>query len=164
MKPAWASLEECEKIVREGWREEAITKLHPKPITANSKLEESKLQDEIDGLLAKEEVFWKQRGKVHWLREGNRKTSYFHNQASIRRTMNAISRIKDRVGQLLVEAEDIQGQIEKHTLETFFDLGILQMKSYNKGQRRSQLGSLNRSCMRSSSRTLQKKSPKPSHK
>ncbi|KAK4400711.1 hypothetical protein Sango_1177200 [Sesamum angolense] len=59
--------------------------------------------------------------------------------ASVRRTMNAISKIKDGVGQWLVEAEDIQRQIEKHTLETFFDLGILQMTSYNKGQRRSQL-------------------------
>ncbi|KAL0367990.1 UNVERIFIED_CONTAM: hypothetical protein Scaly_1017900 [Sesamum calycinum] len=96
---AWASSEECEKIICEGWfdvhssqpslldkqrgcaarlqdwsskngarsfikqirwREEAITKFHHRPIT---KLEESKLRGEIEGLLAQEEVLWNREGK-----------------------------------------------------------------------------------------------------
>ncbi|KAK4397413.1 hypothetical protein Sango_1577900 [Sesamum angolense] len=96
-----------------------ITKLCRRPITVHSKLEEAKLRAEIEGLLAQEEVFWKQRGKVHWLREGDRNTAFFHNQARVRRRTNDISRIKDGTGEWLVDAADIQRHIEAYFGDIF---------------------------------------------
>lgn len=43
-------------------------------------------------------MYWKQRGKSHWLREGDRNTSFFHSKASARRKMNWIHGLVDKQG------------------------------------------------------------------
>ena len=49
-------------------------------------LEINKLKGEINALLDDEEIYWGQRAKAHWLKEGNRNTKFFHAQASKRRS------------------------------------------------------------------------------
>ncbi|KAL0389915.1 UNVERIFIED_CONTAM: hypothetical protein Scaly_0348600 [Sesamum calycinum] len=58
-------------------REKDLENIRLQPISAASKIEESKIRADIERLLSEEEVYWKQRGKVHWLKEGDRNTSYF---------------------------------------------------------------------------------------
>ena len=36
------------------------------------------LRREINDLLDDEEIYWGQRAKAHWLKEGNKNTKYFH--------------------------------------------------------------------------------------
>ena len=40
------------------------------------------LRREINDPLDDEEIYWGQRAKAHWLREGDKNTSFFHAQAS----------------------------------------------------------------------------------
>ena len=48
-------------------------------------VEINQLRGEINDLLDSEEIIWRQRSKVHWYRDGDRNTKFFHARASERR-------------------------------------------------------------------------------
>ena len=50
----------------------------------------NQLRDEINDLLDSEETIWRQLSKVHWYRDGDRNTKFFHARASERRKKNTI--------------------------------------------------------------------------
>jgi hypothetical protein len=54
----------------------------------NDGKERSDLQRSINGLLEKEEVLWKQRSCVGWLKHGDRNSRFFHAKATQRARHN----------------------------------------------------------------------------
>lgn len=46
-------------------------------------------------LLSQHEVYWKQRAKAFWLRDGDHITRFFHSTATARKKKNQISQLKD---------------------------------------------------------------------
>ena len=46
------------------------------------------LQNQVDGLLEKQEMYWRQCSKALWLEAGDRNTKFFHKKASNRRKAN----------------------------------------------------------------------------
>jgi hypothetical protein len=50
----------------------------------NSRNTARKLSAEIDELLEKEEMRWRQRSRISWLLVGDRNTNYFHRRATWR--------------------------------------------------------------------------------
>ena len=57
--------------------------------------ERNKTQHELNKLLHQEELYWRQRSRVAWLRDGDRNTRFFHASASHRRRVNIIEKSKD---------------------------------------------------------------------
>lgn len=57
--------------------------------------EESKKLTEV---LTQQEVFWKQRSKQLWLKEGDQNSKFFHASAKARRKSNQIRELKDDEG------------------------------------------------------------------
>jgi len=81
------------------------------------------LQQEIDGLLDKEEMFWKHRAKQHWLRFGDRNTRYFHSWSQHRRKTNHIRTICDEQGRVWRKRRDVGKVFMEHFSRIFTSQG-----------------------------------------
>lgn len=65
------------------------------------------LENQLDTLLDREEVMWKQRSRVQWLKNGDRNTKFFHSCPSARKRKNTITRLQDDAGNVVSYKEGI---------------------------------------------------------
>lgn len=64
---------------------------------------------ELNEILQKEKIMWRQWARVRWIKEGNKNTTYFRKIANNRRRQNHINSIK--IG---TTEKAIQNHIDKH--------------------------------------------------
>ncbi|XP_057842232.1 uncharacterized protein LOC131051668 [Cryptomeria japonica] len=74
-------------------------------------LREKKLLVDHESILAKEEVFWKQKFRETWLEEGDKNTKFFHNSVRMRRVINHISKIKLSDGSEVANPKSIATEV-----------------------------------------------------
>ena len=78
-----------------------------KPPQAIDGEEIRKLEDQISNMLIDEEVYWKQRSRADWLKEGDKNTKFFHSKASAKRRKNKIWGVEDDRGNWVNDPEGI---------------------------------------------------------
>jgi hypothetical protein len=66
------------------------------------------LQKELENQLEQEDLKWKQRAKVNWLRHRDHNTKFYHTCANQRHRTNQITKIRDEAGENWESMEDIQ--------------------------------------------------------
>jgi hypothetical protein len=69
---------------------------------------ETKLQNNLDIILKKEELMWFQRSRARWLKDGDQNTKYYHMKAVIRRRKNNILMLRGENGQWVDDADKIR--------------------------------------------------------
>ena len=62
--------------------------------------EEAQLQEQLEERRKQEEILWKQKSKVQWLREGEKNTKKFHRAMIHRRHVNRITHLEDSQGNI----------------------------------------------------------------
>ncbi|XP_059065753.1 uncharacterized protein LOC131857344 [Cryptomeria japonica] len=58
-------------------------------------LREKTLLKDYEDILAKEEIYWRQKSRESWLKDGDRNTKFFHNNTKLKRCVNRISSIRN---------------------------------------------------------------------
>lgn len=80
---------------------------------------EDELEKEIEELLMVEEIWWKQRSRIIWLREGDRNTKIFHSRASQRKKKNTLDLLEDENGQAQKEWKEMEQIVLPYFKEIF---------------------------------------------
>ena len=74
---------------------------------------------EINKLLEAEEVMWRQRSRISWLKHGDKNTSFFHTKASSRFQRNTIQGVMDEAGCWQSEEDGIGKTLEDYYVNLF---------------------------------------------
>lgn len=68
----------------------------------------SEVKKELEELLHQEEIWWKQRSRISWLKEGDRNTRYFYLKASWRARKNKIRKLRREDGTATSNVEEME--------------------------------------------------------
>lgn len=77
------------------------------------------IEERMDELEKREEIYWKQRSRQNWLKHGDRNTKFFHEKAKQRVARNQIRRLKNEAGEWFDEEDDIAGVLVQHFRELY---------------------------------------------
>ncbi|GKB93241.1 reverse transcriptase [Tanacetum coccineum] len=81
-----------------------LEKLQKQP-RYDSHREQQDLQNEIKELYAREEIMWRQRSRIQWLKEGDKNTQFFHARATSRRKRNNLLKLRTEDGRYLCDTD-----------------------------------------------------------
>ncbi|XP_043698819.1 uncharacterized protein LOC122649647 [Telopea speciosissima] len=73
-----------------------------------STFKEAEIIKELEKALHQNELFWKQKSKIDWLREGDRNSKFFHMMTMKRRHRNRILKLKYPDGQWTSSDDEVQ--------------------------------------------------------
>lgn len=84
----------------------------PQPSGQQDKIKQ--LSKDLDELLLREEMMWRQRSRVSELKEGDRSTKYFQRKATWRKKKkNTIAKLKDELGNWITDKKGIEDHATK---------------------------------------------------
>lgn len=64
-------------------------------------------KEKLAVLLLQQDNFWRQRAKVHWLKEGDMNTKFFHTMATTRKKRNFIRKLQNEEGVEVVDRDGL---------------------------------------------------------
>ena len=67
-----------------------------------------KVEKQIQNILMDEEIYWKQRSRADWLKEGDKNTKFFHGKTTARRKKNRIWGIEDNFGRWIEKPNEVE--------------------------------------------------------
>lgn len=76
--------------------------------------QKKKLLCEYEGILAREEIYWKQKSRETWLEDGDRNTIFFHNNVKMKRVVNKITQITNENDHIIMEQNLIAEDATKY--------------------------------------------------
>ena len=82
-------LEQLQKQLQ-GWKQRGVQYESGKEIKM--------VENQIQNIIIDEEIYWKQRSRADWLKEGDKNTKFFHHKASNRKKKNRIWGIENSSG------------------------------------------------------------------
>ncbi|GAU39464.1 hypothetical protein TSUD_158950 [Trifolium subterraneum] len=79
----------------------------------------NEIRKKLDFLLVKDDLFWKQRAKTFWYRDGDLNTRFYHATASARKKKNLIGHLEDSQGNFCNSQEGMQVIAKDYFLNIF---------------------------------------------
>lgn len=76
-------------------------------------------RDKLNEILLHEKLYWKQRAKLFWPKEGDEDTRFFHASSTVRKNSNRINFLMTECGTIVDTAEDMGELIVEYFRKVF---------------------------------------------
>uniref|UniRef100_A0A2N9EM59 Reverse transcriptase domain-containing protein n=1 Tax=Fagus sylvatica TaxID=28930 RepID=A0A2N9EM59_FAGSY len=76
--------------------------------------ERNGIRKELNHLISQEEIYWRQRSRISWMKDGDRNTKFFHECASQRKRKNEISRLRNQYGDWVLDKTEMEGMVNNY--------------------------------------------------
>eukprot|EP00253_Pinus_taeda_P011111 PITA_11111 len=76
--------------------------------------QEQRIRNQLEERRKQEEILWKQKSRIRWLKEGERNTKFFHRTTVQRRMHNNISFIQKQGGERVEKHDEIEQEFLRH--------------------------------------------------
>ncbi|XP_060959373.1 uncharacterized protein LOC133030597 [Cannabis sativa] len=76
-------------------------------------------QNNLNNILLQREIFWKQRSKQLWLREGDQNSKFFHAKATSRRRSNLIHKLRNNNGEWVGWEDELPNVVTSYFQQLF---------------------------------------------
>jgi hypothetical protein len=76
--------------------------------------EEEELQPQLEERRTQEEILWRKKSRVQWLKEGEKNTKFFHRAMVHRRLINKITHLEDGQGNPIREYTQIEAELNNY--------------------------------------------------
>ena len=100
-----------------------LDRLNEAKNTEENKAEFLDVSKQMDNLLQKQEIYWAQRSRISWMKNGDRNTKFFHSKTTQRRKKNHINGIKNSQGQWVEELEEVV-EVASDYFDNLFSAGV----------------------------------------
>jgi hypothetical protein len=80
-------------------------------LTKELKAQEETVNQQLEARKRQEEILWKQKSRIQWLKEGERNTKFFHRTVIHRRHSNKITRLISAAGETIHSHEDMESTL-----------------------------------------------------
>eukprot|EP00253_Pinus_taeda_P026524 PITA_26524 len=94
--------------------------------------QEQRIEDQLQNRALQEEILWRQKSRIKWLKEGERNTKFFHNTTVQRRMHNLISHIQNEQGERVESHEGIEENFLNYFKEVHQELNINRLPAIEK--------------------------------
>ncbi|XP_043687692.1 uncharacterized protein LOC122638906 [Telopea speciosissima] len=78
----------------------------------------------LHDVLLQEEIFWRQKSRVRWLKEGERNTRFFHTIVNVRRRIRRVEKVRDANGEWVHGIEGVAMEAARFFAELFSTQGV----------------------------------------
>jgi len=106
-------------------RRKEIEKVHRKLEAIRSHVNASNINHfttltrRLDNLLVQDDLYWKQRAKTFWYRDGDLNTRFFHAAATTRRNLNRIQHLQDNTGRICRNEDGLKSIARDYFVDIF---------------------------------------------
>ena len=108
-------------LINKSWLKKELRRAQENIHSLQDVLTESKLREQLEDLMDREQIMWAQKAKKDWDLKGDRNTKKFQAVVRARRRRNQISQIKTQDNKWLSDHQEIEQHFVDHYINLFSD-------------------------------------------
>jgi hypothetical protein len=91
-------------------------------------MKEELLKQQLEERYKQEEILWRQKSRVQWLKEGENNTKFFHRSMIHKRYVNHITKLENDQGKSIMDHEGMENELINYYINLLSNRSLIELK------------------------------------